>query len=98
MRILRCSSSTAGCRIRSAPSRRKQPFPSGLLWHSSTAVPGYLLPQPQLAAAVAGPVRILPQFESFYRDHLGMTQVRGGGVSTFLTTFYDGLSETSISA
>ena len=36
--------------------------------HSSTAAPGYILRQPQLAAAVAGPVRILPQFESFYTN------------------------------
>ena len=36
--------------------------------HSSTAATGYILQQPQLAAAVAGPVRILPQFESFYTN------------------------------
>ena len=35
---------------------------------SSTMVPGYLLRQPQLAAAVARPVRILPQFESFFTN------------------------------
>ena len=33
---------------------------------STAAAPGYLLWQSQLAAGVAGPVRILPQFESCY--------------------------------
>ena len=43
-----------------------------LLWHSSTAAPpGNLLGRPQLAAAVPGPVRILPQFESFYTVRFG---------------------------
>ena len=32
--------------------------------HSSTAAPGYLL----LATAVAGPVRILPQYECFHTN------------------------------
>ena len=36
--------------------------------HSSIAATGYLLQQPQLPAAVAGPVRILPQYECFYTN------------------------------
>ena len=51
-----------------------------LLRHLSTlARPGYPLRQPQLAAAVDGPVRILPQFESFYRVHQKnpITQLKG---------------------
>ena len=39
--------------------RRSSTVAPGLLRHSSTAVP-------QLAGPVAGPVKILPQFESFY--------------------------------
>ena len=36
-------------------------------WRSSTAAaPWYLLCWPQLTAAIAGPVRIMLQFESFY--------------------------------
>ena len=37
-------------------------------WHSSTAAPGYLLWQPQLATAVAVPVRILLQYVWLYTN------------------------------
>ena len=40
--------------------------PIAIAMASSTAVPEYLLLRLQLAAAIAGPVRIMPQFDSFY--------------------------------
>ena len=56
--LLQHSSSTAA-----SPLLRR---PIAIAMVSSTAAPGNLLQWPQLAAAIAGPVKIMPQFESFY--------------------------------